>query len=230
MLSAVLPDGAEAICINETKSTNTIAKELIANGAAHGTLVIADRQSAGRGRRGKSFFSPDGGIYMSVIVHEREGIPYTVCAASAVCNALRSFDVDARIKWVNDIFADGKKVCGILCEKVGDSVIIGIGINHSVKEFPEKLKDIAASLPSSVPDRQKTASAVIKELFRALDNVAEAKAYYAKNMMLYGKKVVYEFNGEEHFGTVTGLGDNEELLIETDSGSVAITSGMVTLC
>ncbi len=230
VLRSVLPEGADAVCIKETESTNTIAKELIVKGAPNGTLVIADRQSAGRGRRGKSFFSPDGGIYMSIIVRECDSVPYTVCAASAVCRALRSFGTDAKIKWVNDIFIDNKKVCGILCERVGDSIIIGIGIDHSVKEFPDELKDIAASLPEGVPDRQKTAAVTIKELFRALDNTEESKAYYAENMMLYGKRVTYQHNDDEHVGTVIGLGENEELLIKTEGGTVALTSGMVTLC
>lgn len=226
----ILPDGADAICIKETVSTNTIAREYISSGAKNGTLIVADRQSGGRGRRGKSFFSPDGGIYMSVIVREQNGVPYTVCAAAAVCKALRSFGVDAKIKWVNDVFIDGRKVCGILCERVDGYIIIGIGINHSIKDFPDELKLIAASLPAGVPDRQKTVCTVAKELFWALANVCDSKAYYAKNMMLYGKKVIYELNGTEQIGTVTGLGDNEELIIETECGNVAITSGMVTLC
>ncbi len=228
-LRSVLPEGADAVCIKETESTNNIARELIASEAAHGTVIVADRQSAGRGRRGKSFFSPEGGIYMSIIVRWQDNIPYTVCAASAVCNALRSFGIDAKIKWVNDIFIDSKKVCGILCERVGDFVIMGIGINHSVKDFPDELKDIAASLPEGIPDRQNTVCAVTKELFEALANPSDAKAYYAENMMLYDKKVIYEYNGTEHRGTVIGLGDNEELLIKSEGATVVLTSGMVTL-
>lgn len=230
ILQSVLPEGADAVCIKETESTNNIARELIASEAAHGTVIVADRQSAGRGRRGKSFFSPEGGIYMSIIVRWQDNIPYTVCAASAVCRVLRSYGTDAKIKWVNDIFIDSKKVCGILCEKVGEFVIIGIGINHSIKDFPDELKDTAASLPEGIPDRQNTVCAVTKELFRVLADPVGAKAYYAENMMLYGKRVIYEYNGEEHRGAVIGLGDNEELLIETDGGTAAITSGMVTLC
>lgn len=229
ILRAVLPEGADAVCINETESTNTIARELIASDAPHGTVIVADRQSAGRGRRGKSFFSPEGGIYMSVTVKWQDNIPYTVCAASAVCRVLRSYGTDAKIKWVNDIFIDSKKVCGILCEKVGEFVIIGIGINHSVKDFPDELKDTAASLPEGIPDRQNTVCAVTKELFRVLADPVGAKAYYAENMMLYGKKVIYEYNGTEHRGTVIGLGDNEELLIKSEGATVVLTSGMVTL-
>ncbi|MBQ2733329.1 MAG: biotin--[Clostridia bacterium] len=228
VLRSLLPESADAICIKETESTNTIARELICKGASNGSLLIADRQTAGRGRRGKSFFSPDGGIYMSVIVRERDAVPYTVCAAAAVCKALRSLGAKTEIKWVNDIFIDGKKVCGILCERVEEHIIIGIGINHSITDFPEELNDIAASLPKEFPDRQKTAAAVIKELFRSLADPTAARAYYAKNMMLYGKTVSYEYNGNTHTGKIIGLGENEELLVESGSKHIALTSGMVT--
>ena len=229
-IRAILPSGADAVCIKETESTNTIAREYISNGVASGTVILADTQTAGRGRRGNTFYSPEGGIYMSIIVRDEEGVPYTVCAASAVCKTLRAFGVDAKIKWVNDVFVGGKKVCGILCERVDGFIIIGIGINHSVKAFPEELKDTAASLPKSVPNMQKTVCAVTKQLFNSLANVADAKAYYAKNMMLYGKRVLFDFNGAKHSGTVIGLGKNAELLIETDGGNIIINSGVVTLC
>ena len=210
-----------------------MAKELAPQSASDCIVILADRQTAGRGRRGKSFFSPDGGIYLSIILRERENLPYTVCAASAVCRVLRSYGVDAKIKWVNDVYIDGKKVCGILCERVcdtqhGNAIIVGIGINHSVAEFPEEIKGIATSLPSHVPSRETVAIAVIKALLSELEDVKASKAYYAENMMLYGKKVRYQLNGEEHIGTVTGLGENEELLIKTDTSTVAISSGMVT--
>lgn len=232
ILSA-LPSCAEAICIKETESTNNIAKELALQGASHCTAILADRQSAGRGRRGKSFFSPDGGIYLSLILRERENVPYTVCAASAVCRAIRSFDVDAKIKWVNDVYIEGKKVCGILCERVcdtqhGNAIIVGIGINHSVAEFPEDIKEIATSLPAHVPSREIVAITVIEALLSELEDVRASKAYYAENMMLYGKAVSYRLNGEEHIGTVVGLGENEELLIKTSTGTVALSSGIVT--
>ncbi|MBE6641917.1 MAG: biotin--[acetyl-CoA-carboxylase] ligase [Ruminococcaceae bacterium] len=229
VIKKALPEGADAICIKETDSTNNMARELISQGVPHGTVILADRQTAGRGRRGNCFYSPDGGIYMSVILNA-ENIPYTVCAASAVCRVLRSFGVDAGIKWVNDIFIDGKKVCGILCERIGDHVIVGIGINHSVEKFPPELETVAASLPIGVPNREKTVAAVLCELFNVLDNVDDAKAYYKENMMLYGKKVNFDLNGAKKQGTVIGLGDNEELLIKTANETVAITSGMVTLC
>ena len=146
---------------------------------------------------------------------------------------LRSYGVDAKIKWVNDVYIDGKKVCGILCERVcdtqhGNAIIVGIGINHSVAEFPEEIKGIATSLPSHVPSRETIAIAVIKALLSELEDVKASKAYYAENMMLYGKTVSYEFNGDSYIGKVVGLGENEELLIESGAKHIALTSGMVT--
>jgi len=227
---------AKAYCIKETPSTNTIAKELAKACAVSGTTVIADRQTAGRGRRGRSFFSPDGGIYLSMIWNEEsKDVPYTVIAASAVCRVLRRHGVDAGIKWVNDIYVNSKKVCGILCERVPtnngkSAIVIGIGINHSVKSFPDELKNIAASLELEDVSRQELAKEIIGILGNALckDNFNAEKQYYAENMLLYKKSVRFEINGTEFRGTVEGLGNDEELIIRKDDGeTVRLTSGMV---
>ena len=179
----------DSLHIKSTDSTNNVARRLCEAAVDDFSVIIADKQTAGRGRSGKSFYSATGGIYMSVIVSEREDVPYTVCAASAVCKAIRSLGIDAKIKWVNDIFVNGKKVCGILCEKVatshGSKIIIGIGINHSVKSFPAEIQDIAASLPSGKVTKHALTLSVLEHLKEALsetiylDNYSVKKEYYA---------------------------------------------------
>ena len=137
----------------ETASTNLDARRWLQDGAAHGSLVAADRQTAGRGRLGRSFASADGGLYMSVVIKSDlpAGVLTTLCAV-AVRRAIQELTgKTADIKWVNDLQIDGKKICGILCEGVwqGDrplGVIAGIGLNICQREFPEALRDIAASL------------------------------------------------------------------------------------
>lgn len=139
---------------DETESTNKLAKE---STDSHNTLFIAKKQNAGRGRLGRSFLSPDGGIYMSLGLYPNIPIEKTLMitplTAVAVCRAISSLTtLSPKIKWVNDIFIDGKKVCGILTEAVskenGLNIIVGIGINVVTPKdgFDESIKDIAGAV------------------------------------------------------------------------------------
>jgi len=140
-------------------STNRYLKKLAAEGAQEGTVIIANRQSAGRGRLGRSFFSPeDKGIYMSILlkpdIELSRSVLITSMAAVAVAGAVeRISGVEAKIKWVNDIFLNRKKVCGILTEAginaekgTLDYAVLGIGVNVGKMEFPAELKEIATSV------------------------------------------------------------------------------------
>ena len=144
---------------NTIDSTNNEAKRLISDGKITApTCLTAKEQTAGRGRQGKSFFSPDTGLYMTVVFPVdfpiSSQVTMTTRTACAVAAAIEECTGKAvGIKWVNDIYTDGKKCCGILCEAVNDYeqgrmkfVVIGIGINIYTKEWPDDLKDIAGSL------------------------------------------------------------------------------------
>ena len=126
----------------------------------YGTIVLARRQSAGKGRRGKTFFSPGGdSIYASFILKPPENLAeqsITTLAGEAVCEAIeKCTSYQPEIKGVNDIFAGGRKVCGILTEGVPNAVILGIGVNINLEEndFPEELRDIAGSLHLTQEER-----------------------------------------------------------------------------
>ena len=142
-------------------STNRLAKELAITGAPGGTVIIARNQSLGKGRREHEFFSPEGGIYMSIILSpdmlpSLEPDVVTALAGVAVCDSLVSLcGINPRIKPVNDLFVDGKKICGILTESGTEYdtgtvqwIVIGIGINFDsdISKFPKELKDIAGSV------------------------------------------------------------------------------------
>jgi len=159
------------------ESTNELAKQPQFQNAEHGTVIIADSQTAGKGRQGKSFFSPPNqGIYMSVILNSG-GINtelVTVYAGVCVCLAIEALtDKKPQIKWVNDIFVNRKKICGILAENRSDSpnrVIVGIGLNF-YNEQGEKIFDElqeAGCLFGSVQNRQElpniTKSQLINEI------------------------------------------------------------------
>jgi BirA family biotin operon repressor/biotin-[acetyl-CoA-carboxylase] ligase len=162
-LAGLLDAGHRAIVYEELPSTNTEAKRLAAEGAPAGTVIAARTQTAGKGRRGRTFFSPgDTGVYFSVIyrpcVSAAESGHLTMAAAVAVAGAVRDLtDRPAGIKWVNDVLLDGKKICGILTEcnlngETGfvDSAVVGIGINLTTVDFPDSFAHKAGSL--SVPD------------------------------------------------------------------------------
>ena len=148
-------------CFDTLPSTNTFLRELAAEGASEGVVAVAAAQTAGKGRLGRSFFSPaDTGLYMSVLLRPllaAEDAPrITTAAAVAVCEALEEVcGVHPGIKWVNDIFLDGRKVCGILTEASFDAetgtlsyAVTGIGINVYEPKggFPEELRDIAGAV------------------------------------------------------------------------------------
>ncbi|MDR1572244.1 MAG: biotin--[acetyl-CoA-carboxylase] ligase [Clostridiales Family XIII bacterium] len=153
------------ICVRQTlESTNKTAREMLLSGAPAGTVVLAEEQSAGRGRFGRAFFSPRGGVYASFILKAPADAGaaqlVTVFAAVAACQAIEAHTGgDCSIKWVNDVLAGGRKVCGILAEAVAGAggsagggrdghVILGIGVNINIDadSFPEDIRGTAGSL------------------------------------------------------------------------------------
>ncbi len=169
-------------------STNARAKELALTGAPHGTVVMAHQQTSGRGRLGRSFFSPQSGIYLSVILRpdflaedgaavdsdsrSRRLMLVTSAAAVAVATSIEEVcGKSADIKWVNDIYVDGKKVCGILTEGVTDfktgrieALIVGIGINTTIADFPPELLEVAGALEGDYSKAALTAGVISKLL------------------------------------------------------------------
>ncbi len=150
--------GQEINHFAEVTSTNDVAKELARKGAKEGTVVISETQTLGRGRLGRVWVSPQGGMWFSIVLRPRvtpkEASKLTFVAAVAVAQAIREvFGLDAEIKWPNDVLIGGKKVCGILIETstkdgVVDFVVVGIGINANVSldSFPESLRNPPTSL------------------------------------------------------------------------------------
>ena len=156
-------------------STNAYSKKRLKEGAEPPFLVTTERQTRGRGRLGKSFFSPEGGLYMSLALqYGGSEEQTTLAAAAAVCRVLeRHCDAKFQIKWVNDILVEGKKVCGILCEAVCgpagriDAVIVGVGINTGQCVFPEDIRDIASTVHSSISN-EALAEEIAKEILQTI--------------------------------------------------------------
>ncbi len=235
---------AEVFCYNSIGSTNEDAKRLAAEGYAHGTVVAAGAQSAGRGRYGRQFFSPSNtGLYMSILLRPdtaREGIMYTVAAAVAVRRVISNYAQGAEIKWVNDIYLDGRKVCGILCEAVSDlesgelsAVICGIGVNLAPPEggFPEDIIGKAGYISNTHIERGKLASEIANTLLEVLFLGGDALiSEYSEHMMLTGRRISYTKNGVLFYGTVEGVDNSGGLIVMNDTGERSVlSSGEVSL-
>jgi BirA family transcriptional regulator, biotin operon repressor / biotin---[acetyl-CoA-carboxylase] ligase len=220
-----------------TDSTNERARELAAAGAPHGTVVTADRQSAGRGRQGRPWSAPPrSSVLMSLVVrdlHEGHGL-LPLAAAVAACEATESVaPVECAIKWPNDVWIGRRKLAGILIEGRAQEgwAVVGIGLNVATarEEFPEELRDTATSLRierGSPPEVEVVLSALVEALDRRLgDRPEEVIAAWRSRDALRGERV--RWRGGE--GTAAGIDAAGALLVETEAGTVALDAGEVHL-
>ncbi|MDR3207244.1 MAG: biotin--[acetyl-CoA-carboxylase] ligase [Oscillospiraceae bacterium] len=231
-------------------STNQLAKELALSGAPHGTAVIADTQTGGRGRFGRPFFSPPGrGVYLSLIARpgwppERYGL-LTILTAAAVSDAVEA--VCGRrpaVKWVNDLLLDGLKIAGILTElsfegESGqvDSAVIGIGLNGNGTTFPDELTGIAGSLEMAagrpVVRAQLAAQLLCRlaDMFRLREEDIPARvARYRADCVTLGRTVTVTRGERREQGQALALEDDGALRVRFGDGRVeAVRSGEVTL-
>lgn len=227
---------------DETDSTNNQAKRLINEGRNENLLVCAARQSAGRGRQGKSFYSPDGsGIYMSLVVHPesslQNAVTATTAAAVAVCRAVEALtDLTPQIKWVNDVYVNGKKICGILTEAVTDfesgtvsSVIIGIGVNITTADFPADVEN-AGALDVNV-SRSALIARIADELLQiTLGDYSAFISYYRTHSMIIGKEIVFYENGSAASALALEIDETGGLVVKTDGGEIrTLRSGEITV-
>jgi BirA family biotin operon repressor/biotin-[acetyl-CoA-carboxylase] ligase len=240
--------GHEVHWFEEVASTNDVAKELAEEGAAHGEVVVAEAQTAGRGRRGRSWSSPPGrNLYLSVVL--RPDLPparapeMTLLASVAVCEAVRGAGVAAAaIKWPNDILVGGRKVAGILTEMAADPdqvqwVVLGLGVNVNAEagDFPEELRPIATSLRQERGEpvgRALFAAAVLSRLEGWLDrHAAEGfgpvrDAWRGMSDTL-GRDVRVRSGGEELVGRAEDVDEQGALLVQTGRGLERVLSGDV---
>ena len=224
-----------------TRSTNADAEALIKTGAAHGTLIAADEQSGGRGRLGKSFYSPKGGIYMSVIMKPDKislnKTPITFAAADAVCRAIEEVsDKTPSIKWVNDVFVNGKKVCGILTQNVPDSesssIIVGIGVNFKTKKFPDELESAGGLFDENCSlSRNEFISSIANKLLEYSCNSTDEKImeYYKSHSNVIGREITFTENGAVKSADVIGIDDFGGLVIEKNLKVRTISCGEISI-
>ena len=229
--------GVRVRALGETDSTNTRLKEWARAGEIHAPcLLTADCQTAGRGRLGRRFVSPAGtGLYMSLLIQPPEttdGGKITILAAVAVCRAIHELTgLQPKIKWVNDLFLNGKKVCGILAEKIDQGIIVGIGVNLLPPPggFPPEA-GAAGALNADV-DRFTLAGRIGAYFLDGMNKLdfGDAIAYYRAHMPLTGREIHYQKDGQQKNARVTGVSDDGGLMIEDDTGPHVLRTGEVSL-
>ena len=232
----------------ETDSTNLWIKRLAKEGASEGTLALAEFQSAGRGRLGRSWEVPEGtSVMMSILLRPKFEPQYaptlTLVMGMAVAKAVKSLGFDVSIKWPNDVVVSHKKICGILTEmgvrdgKI-DYAVIGVGINVNIKEFPEEMADKATSLylesgkefdRSQIPGLVMEAFEEYYEKFAATCDLSGLKEEYESILANYNQPVRV-LAKEPYEGVARGITDGGELLVEkTDGTIIAVSAGEVSV-
>lgn len=242
--------GTEVVYLDAVDSTNTYAKSIADNGGIHGTLVVAGMQTVGKGRRGRTWVSPkDTGIWMTLILKPDMkpvgASMLTLVAGLAVARAItQETGEECQIKWPNDIVMNGRKVCGILTEMSTEfdyinHVVVGIGINANIREFPEELQQTASSLlleSGHAVHRAKLIARVMKEMescyeiFLRTQDMSALMAEYNERLVSLDKEVVI-LRGNDRIEAVSlGIDKEGELLIRTrDNHIEKVVAGEVSV-
>lgn len=256
ILSKIQDKAVDIKFYEEIDSTNTQAKRELAEkkgSELHKMVYVAASQTAGRGRLGRPFYSPAAsGIYLS-LVYSKAGITkpslFTANAAVAVARAIKKvFDLDAKIKWVNDVYIDGKKVCGILTEGIAnfetgliESVVVGIGVNIFTNENqPEELKDVAGSLINASEDskRAELAAEIVNEMFSILDggeeSIQKSMKEYRDRSILIGRQIefspVINAADKNYVCTVQDITLDGKLVVKMTDGEIKeLESGEISI-
>ncbi len=230
--------------VEESPSTNTQVREVALAGKRAGYVLIADRQTAGRGRMGRTFHSPAGtGLYLSLLLRPEdlgETEHMTVLCAVAAARAVNSaLGIDVGIKWVNDLYYRGKKVCGILAESAlndqgaPDYVICGVGFNVFPPEegFPQEIASLAGALCDTFDPTARTrlAAAFLKEFSWAMmEDFSSLMEEYRRRSVLIGKSVVSLSGGFSGTATVLGIDIDGRLMVRLENGKIlGLSSGEV---
>ena len=241
--------GSTIIYESEMDSTNTQAKRLGELDAVNGTVVITERQTAGRGRRGKTWVSPKGNCYVSIllrpdVVVDRASI-ITLVTAMALAKAIKQVtDLDTMIKWPNDVVANGRKLCGILTESSTDLeyinyVVVGIGINTNQTEFPEEIRVMASSIRLETGKEVNRAELLgtflnvfemYYEKFLKTEDLSELAEEYNQLLINRGRDVKIIEKEEERILKAIGIDHKGGLIVEDTNGKrETVISGEVSV-
>lgn len=241
-IKSYLKNDIDVICLDCVDSTNNECKRMLADGQYGVFLVTADEQTAGRGRQGKTFYSPIAtGVYFSLVIRPHaaltNAVTATTAASVAVCKAIEQLtDKQPKIKWVNDVYVDNKKICGILTEAITnfeegivDSVIIGIGINISTHSFPDGVNN-AGCLNADV-DRNRLIAQTVDELLNiAGGDYKSFIDYYRSHSLVIGERIKFIQNSKVTPATAIEIDETGGLVVKLDDGTVTtLRSGEISI-
>lgn len=224
---------------NSVTSTNTVMKERTLKEDCAYNVLIASKQTTGRGRMGRNFYSPTrSGVYMSVVLEIKDSEnPLLITTDAAVCAARvleKMSGKDTSVKWVNDIYIDGRKVCGILTEGVGKYAVLGIGINVLPPKngFPDDIKDRAGAVFEKEKKhlREDVIIAFLDEFIRVCKNTDRNLLLeeYRNRSMIIGKEIL--IIGENEKATALEIADDYSLIVKKENGeTVKLSSGDVSI-
>ena len=241
--------GQKIYYFDTVDSTNIKANHLAEEGSEHGTLVVAERQITGKGRRGRGWESPEQtGIFMTLIlkpeIETANASMLTLVAAMAVRKGIEQVSgLKAAIKWPNDIVVNGKKVCGILTEMSAqmdyvNHIVIGIGINVHNQNFPEEIKNVATSLLLECGERVNRAALIeaiweafeaYYEVFMQNQNLSALRNEYDAHLANRGQRVKVLDPKDSYEGVAQGITDRGELMVDTWESRKLVSSGEVSV-
>jgi len=227
-----------------TDSTNTIAKNIINTNPQHGQLIVAKTQTSGRGTYGRTFISNDGGIYMTIILDTNTWkfkSPHLATHLAAVVTGKSITEVlgiKLDLKWVNDLFLDGKKIGGILTEKAYNSnwMVIGIGLNiaNNIDDFPKKIKNLVTTANIHDSDgkiKAKIIATILKNLLNPdkLTNPERMLDDYKNGLFIMNREVLILQNAAEFLVKVIDVTEAGELVVLRDDQPLVLKYGEVKL-
>lgn len=227
-------------CFSQIDSTNTEAKRMALSGESR-ALLLAERQSAGRGRMGRDFYSPTGGLYCSILCPVEGALASVVSLTGAAAVAVRraikeQTGIETAIKWVNDLYLGDRKVAGILAEAltVGTQtcLVIGIGVNLTATDFPAALSGIACSLMTEGLTPEALFAAILRELEPFLDRPESREwlADYRRHSCVIGREVRYTREGRTFTAIAEDVGADGELIVRASNGTTdRLRTGEITV-
>ncbi len=242
---ALMLSNVDVVVKSETVSTNYDAREM-SSGLSRPLLVLADRQSGGRGRQGKAFYSPKGGLYMTLALPcglpLSEIIGVTSCTAVAVSQAIEKVcGAVCGIKWVNDIYLNGGKLCGILVESINDyskmtSEVLLIGIGVNLIEAPNitdsEVKAVSLKGFGISCDRDELCVQIVKNIIAMQKDSFDFKKYvneYRSRSIVLGNDVIFTQNGEKYNGKAIHITENGALTVDCSGCKITLDSGEIHL-
>ena len=235
----IIGEGVSVYTYRKIDSTNSEAARKLHKNIKLPALFVTRNQTAGRGRRGRSFYS-EGGLYMTLALDAKTDntVTLTTLVSVAVAEVIDEvFGVSTGIKWVNDIYLEGRKVCGILCENIRNSqsgkplgIIVGIGVNLGVSAFPDEIKNIAGGLSETKNSAEILCAKITEKILSFIENNTDITEKYKSRSIVLNREITFEQNGVKHTAKAMDIDPSGGLVVAFPDGKIeTLSSGEITI-